>query len=86
MSIDHVGPAGPELQYEDKDVAKLVPNRPDAEAARELRARLQAAFEPILEIMDEAIRLKLVVTWGGFAFNPTTGRHVAPPIDVARHF
>jgi hypothetical protein len=70
----------------DKPVATLIPNRPDAEVARELRGRMEKAFEPIVEVMDEAIRLGLVVTWGGFTFNPLTGHHSPPPIDVARHF
>ena len=77
----------PELRDGDNNlIATLIPNRPDAEVARELRARMQRAFEPIIEIMDEAIRLGLVVTWGGFTFNPQTGHYSAPSIDVARHF
>ena len=71
---------------DDNDIARLVPNRPDAEVARELRVRMAKAFELVVEVMDEAIRLGLVVTWGGFTFNPLTGHHSPPPIDVARHF
>jgi len=70
----------------DETVTKLVPNRPDADVANELRQRVIKAFEPIVAIMDEAIRVGLVISWGGVPFNPQTGHHVTPPVDVSRHY
>jgi hypothetical protein len=36
------------------DLIALVPNRPDAEVAKELRAKMETALEPVLTILDEA--------------------------------
>jgi hypothetical protein len=82
MSIDHVTPLG----HLSDEVARLIPNKPDTEVVRELRLRLGIAFEPIIEIMNEAMRLGLIISWGNFMFNPQTGSYIAPSIDVARHF
>lgn len=47
------------------DVARLVTTRPDREIAADLRSRMEAALEPVLDLWEEASRLQFQT---GFRF------------------
>ena len=66
------------------DAVQLVPGRPDAEVAADLKNRMQAALIPVLTLMDEA-------TAGGFIAQfqlgmGTFGKNVVQGITLSKQF
>lgn len=67
------------------NVTQLVPNRPDADVAAELRAETEAALKPVLVIMDKALAAGFVVGWQIGPVPPTMKNQVQG-LTVIKHF
>lgn len=66
-------------------VTKLVPNRPDADVAAELRAEAEAALKPVLAVMDKALAAGFVIGWQ-IGPVPPTMRNQVQGLTVVKHF
>jgi hypothetical protein len=62
---------------------KMVPSKPDAEFAADIRARLTEAIKPALAIMDEAIAAGLVVNFQ-IGATPPLGKHALNNLSIVR--
>lgn len=63
----------------------IVPTKPDAEVAAELKARVAEALKPLLAIMDEALgrNLQIVFSIGPSGIPP---RHVINSLEVVKKY
>jgi hypothetical protein len=66
------------------DPIKLVPSRPDAEIAAELRAKMEAAWEPVCRVLDEARAAGFEIS--SAAEPDYAGRHRLTRLIIAKHF
>lgn len=57
-----------------ESVPKLVPTRPEAEVAADIKRRFEEACLPIAALMDEAAASGLQVQWDGFSVGPPNMR------------
>lgn len=67
-----------------QDVVQLVPTRPDAEVAADLKRRMVEAYGPVLALLDEA-------AGAGFHVNLQAGmgllgRHIVTVVQVSKVF
>lgn len=67
-------------------VVKLQPTKPEAEVAAELKARVQAAMNPVLEIFDEAARAGLMIRWDSLQPSAPFFKHVINNLRIERHY
>jgi hypothetical protein len=69
------------------EVVQLVPTKPEAEIAAELKKRLEEAFKPIAALIDEAAKQGLQVQWDQFAPGPPWApHHTLVGLRLVRHY
>ena len=71
----------------DNNIAELVPTKPDAEVAADLRRRFEEAMQAPCAIMDEAVSRGLQIQWDNVAyFGPPVLRHRVNGLRVVKVF
>ena len=66
-------------------VAQLVPGKTDADRAAEIKQRAQAAWAPILALMDEAAATGFLLRWQGITPN-AFGKHELVDLHLLKKF
>ncbi len=64
----------------------LVPTKPDAEVAADLKHRLAEAMAPALKIFDEAAVAGFIVQWESIAPQAPFYRHGINGLRLVKHF
>jgi hypothetical protein len=82
LEISHQGV----LMSEDTATPRLVPTKPEAEIAAELKQRFEQAIAPAMAIMDEAVTHGLLVQFDAIAATPPFFRHKPINLRIAKHF
>ena len=67
------------------EIARLVPTKSEAEIAADIKKRLEAAFEPVLAIFDEAAQRGLQISWDGIALGPAF-RHRINGLRIIKNY
>ena len=67
-------------------VAKLVTTKPEAEIAADIKRRLEEAFLPVLELIDEANRAGLWVRFDAIGAQPPTMKNKIVGLRLERHY
>jgi hypothetical protein len=80
MINDEHGPAAP------NKIAELVPTRPEAEVAADLKRHIEEAMQPLCDLMDEAAKHGLQVQWDNFSFGPPQMRHHANGLRLVKFY
>jgi hypothetical protein len=53
------------------EIARLVPTKSEAEIAADIKKRVEAAFQPVLAIFDEAALSGLHISWESIGLGPS---------------
>ena len=69
-----------------EDPVKLVPTRPEAEIAAELKAKAKEALAAVTALMDEAVAQGLLIQFDGIQRQPPYYKHEVLNLRVAKHF
>ena len=71
---------------QENEVAKLVPTKPEAEIAAELKARVTALEAQLCEIFDDAAKAGLSIQWDAIAPGPPFFRHGIRGLRVVKTY
>lgn len=72
-------------QYDkDANITRLVPGRPDAEVAAEFKKRIIEASEPVLAVLEEAVKAGFNINIG-YGMGPL-GKMIIGQLIVAKHY
>lgn len=67
------------------NVAKMIPTRPEAEIAAEIKDKMTAALEPVAALMAEAARSGLLVAWDSISPD-AFGRFHVHGLKIVKHY
>lgn len=70
----------------EENVTKLVPTRPDAEIAEDLKQRCAEALKPVLAVMDEAKQAGFVIQFDSIMAQAPIYRHTVINLRVAKYY
>lgn len=64
----------------------LVPTKPEAEIAADLKRRVEEAIKPVLALMDEAASCGLQIQFDGIGRAPPYFRHIVQNLRIVKQY